>query len=69
AVTGGRHPLPVPRSWGTGPGAPPDTAGEVATDLPPVTQKRHQQRHRGRLRNNEHLSDLFVHISARLGTA
>ncbi|MGD8924392.1 MAG: hypothetical protein PVG64_05630, partial [Syntrophobacterales bacterium] len=27
AVTGGRHPLPVPRSWGTGPGAPPDTAG------------------------------------------
>ena len=30
AVTGGRHPLPVPRSAGTGPGAPPDTAAEVA---------------------------------------
>jgi len=30
AVAGGRHPLPVPHSCGTGPGAPPATAGEVA---------------------------------------
>jgi len=30
AVGGGRHPLPVPRSCRTGPGAPPPTAAEVA---------------------------------------
>ncbi len=30
AVGGGRRPLPVPRSCGTGPGAPPLTAAEVA---------------------------------------
>ena len=29
AVPGGWRPLPVPRSLGTGPGAPPATAGEV----------------------------------------
>ena len=29
AVAGGRRPLPVPPSYGTGPGAPPPTAGEV----------------------------------------
>jgi hypothetical protein len=29
-VGGGRRPLPVPRSCGTGPGAPPPTAAEVA---------------------------------------
>ncbi|MGD8877446.1 MAG: hypothetical protein PVH75_06815, partial [Syntrophobacterales bacterium] len=30
AMCGGRHPLPVPRSCGTGPGALPPTAAEVA---------------------------------------
>ena len=30
AAGGGRHPLPVSRSLGTGPGAPPPTPAEVA---------------------------------------
>ncbi|UCG14176.1 MAG: hypothetical protein JSU72_06865, partial [Deltaproteobacteria bacterium] len=34
-----------------------------------VTLKRHQERQRGRLRNNEHLSNLPLPISARLRPA
>ena len=43
AVGGGRRPLPVPRSCGTGPGAPPPTAAEVAQTFRQSLQNKHKE--------------------------
>jgi hypothetical protein len=43
AVCGGRRPLPVPRSCGTGPGAPPPTAAEVAQTFRQSLQNKHKE--------------------------
>ena len=44
-------------------GSPTHNCGS-GTGLPPVTQKKHQEAQRGRLRNNEHLSLHSLRISA-----
>ena len=43
SVCGGRRPLPVPRSCGTGPGAPPPTAAEVAQTFRQSLQNKHKE--------------------------
>ncbi len=40
---GGRRPLPVPRSCGTGPGAPPPTAAEVAQTFRQSLQNKYKE--------------------------
>ncbi len=61
-------PSRVSRSCGTGTGAPPTTAGEVAQTFRSHLEETPRKGQKGRLRNNEHLSNLsFAHLSNRKG--